>query len=87
MPALMIVPGPHFINSVDDLLENHMETNAFRLMLAMSIVFAGAFGVLLGGWLALSGAPQAALVVSAMTIGLVLGSRVARLFQAAKYRS
>jgi uncharacterized membrane protein YjjP (DUF1212 family) len=72
VPALMIVPGPHFINSVDDLLENHMETSAFRLMLAMSIVFAGAFGVLFGGWLALSDAPEATSSAPPINITLFL---------------
>jgi uncharacterized membrane protein YjjP (DUF1212 family) len=57
VPALMIVPGPHFINSVDDLLENHLRTSVFRLVLGMSIVFAGALGVILGGWLTLNAAP------------------------------
>jgi uncharacterized membrane protein YjjP (DUF1212 family) len=57
VPALMIVPGPHFINSVDDLLENHLRTSVFRLVLGMSIVFAGALGAILGGWLTLSAAP------------------------------
>ncbi len=57
VPALMIVPGPHFINSVDDLLENHLRTSVFRLVLGMSIVFAGALGAILGGWLTLSTAP------------------------------
>ena len=57
VPALMIVPGPHFINSVDDLLENHLRTSVFRLVLGMSIVFAGALGAVFGGWLTLSTAP------------------------------
>jgi uncharacterized membrane protein YjjP (DUF1212 family) len=51
VPALMLVPGPHLINSVDDMLENHMETAASRLMLAASILLAAALGVVLGGWL------------------------------------
>jgi len=57
VPALMIVPGPHFINSVDDLLENHLRTSVFRLVLGMSIVFAGALGAILGAWLTLNAAP------------------------------
>jgi uncharacterized membrane protein YjjP (DUF1212 family) len=53
VPALMLVPGPHLINSVYDMLENHMQTGVCRLALAVGILVAAAFGVVLGGWLTL----------------------------------
>ena len=53
VPALMLVPGPHLINGVHDMLENHMQTGLCRLGLATSILIATALGVALGGWLTL----------------------------------
>jgi uncharacterized membrane protein YjjB (DUF3815 family) len=53
VPALMLVPGPHFINSMHDMLDNHMHTGICRLALAMSMLIAAALGVVLGAWLAL----------------------------------
>jgi uncharacterized membrane protein YjjP (DUF1212 family) len=58
VPALMLVPGPHLINSVDDMLENHMETALARLMLATSILLAAALGAALG--VVLTGSQDAA---------------------------
>ncbi len=53
VPALMLVPGPHLINSAQDMLDNHMQTGVCRLGLAMGILIATALGVVLGGWLTL----------------------------------
>ena len=53
VPALMLVPGPHLINSVYDMLDNHVQTGICRLVLGMGIVIATALGVVLGGWLTL----------------------------------
>jgi uncharacterized membrane protein YjjB (DUF3815 family) len=53
VPALMLVPGPHLINGVHDMLENHMQTGVCRLGLASGILVATALGVALGGWLTL----------------------------------
>jgi uncharacterized membrane protein YjjB (DUF3815 family) len=53
VPALMLVPGPHLINGVDDLLDNHVQTGVSRLALAAGILMAAALGVLLGRWLTL----------------------------------
>ena len=49
----MLVPGPHLINSVYDMLENHMPTGLCRLSLASGILIATALGVVLGAWLSL----------------------------------
>ena len=46
----MLVPGPHLINGVHDLLENHMQTGVCRLALATGILLTAALGVALGGW-------------------------------------
>jgi uncharacterized membrane protein YjjP (DUF1212 family) len=53
VPALMLVPGPHLIKGMHDMLENHMQTSLCRLGLAMGILIATALGVVLGGWLTL----------------------------------
>jgi uncharacterized membrane protein YjjP (DUF1212 family) len=51
VPALMLVPGPHLINGVNDTLENHLRTAICRLGLSAGILIAAALGVVLGGWL------------------------------------
>lgn len=53
VPALMLVPGPHLINGVYDIVENHMQTGLSRLTLAAGILCGAALGVFLGGWLTL----------------------------------
>ncbi len=53
VPALMLVPGPHLINGVHDMLENHMQTGVCRLALASGVIVATTLGVALGGWLTL----------------------------------
>ena len=53
VPALMLVPGPHLINSVHDLLDNHMQTGVCRLALGTGILITAALGVVLGAWVTL----------------------------------
>jgi uncharacterized membrane protein YjjP (DUF1212 family) len=53
VPALMLVPGPHLINGLYDMIENNMQTGIPRLGLACSILVAAAMGIFLGGWLTL----------------------------------
>jgi uncharacterized membrane protein YjjP (DUF1212 family) len=53
VPALMLVPGPHFINSLHDIVENNMTTGLARLGLACTIMLAASLGIFLGGWLTL----------------------------------
>jgi uncharacterized membrane protein YjjB (DUF3815 family) len=48
VPALMIVPGPHLINGLLDLVDNHLTMSMARLWLAIGILLAGALGVILG---------------------------------------
>ncbi|MEN3111507.1 threonine/serine exporter ThrE family protein [Uliginosibacterium paludis] len=53
VPALMLVPGPHLINGLYDMLENNMQTGLSRLGLALGILVAAAAGVFAGGYLTL----------------------------------
>lgn len=53
VPALMLVPGPHLINGLYDMIENNMQTGIPRLGLAAGILVAAAMGIFLGGWLTL----------------------------------
>jgi uncharacterized membrane protein YjjP (DUF1212 family) len=48
VPALMLVPGPHLINGLFDLIDNQLPMSLFRLWLAAGILLASALGVVLG---------------------------------------
>jgi uncharacterized membrane protein YjjP (DUF1212 family) len=48
VPALMLVPGPHLINGLLDLIDNYLPMSLSRLGLAMGILLASALGVALG---------------------------------------
>jgi uncharacterized membrane protein YjjP (DUF1212 family) len=48
MPALMLVPGPHLINGLLDLIQNHLPMSLARLWLAVGILLASALGIVLG---------------------------------------
>src|SRR5262249_9704481 len=48
VPALMLVPGPHLINGVLDLIDNHLPMSMARLGLAAGILLASALGIVLG---------------------------------------
>lgn len=50
VPALMLVPGPHFINGVADIFENQIVPGTARLVLAAGIMLAAALGVASGAW-------------------------------------
>jgi uncharacterized membrane protein YjjB (DUF3815 family) len=51
VPGLMLVPGPHLINGLYDLYENHIQTGLCRLVLAAGILLSAAAGVCVGAWL------------------------------------
>lgn len=53
VPFLMIVPGPHLINGVYDMTENHIQTGLSRLGLATVLLFGAALGVYIGARLTL----------------------------------
>jgi uncharacterized membrane protein YjjB (DUF3815 family) len=46
----MLVPGPHLINSLIDMLGNHIPSGFCRLVLGIGILMSAAFGALLGAW-------------------------------------
>jgi uncharacterized membrane protein YjjP (DUF1212 family) len=48
VPALMVIPGPHIINGLLDLIDNHVPMSIFRLALASGILLAAALGIILG---------------------------------------
>jgi len=48
VPALMLVPGPHLINALFDLIDNQLPMSLSRMGLAAGILFASALGVVLG---------------------------------------
>src|SRR5262249_23700216 len=55
VPALMLVPGPHLINGVMDLIDNYLPMSLARLGLAAGILLASALGIVLGVELTLPG--------------------------------
>jgi uncharacterized membrane protein YjjB (DUF3815 family) len=48
VPALMVVPGPHLLTGVEDILDNHITAGMARLGLATSLLAAAALGAVLG---------------------------------------
>jgi uncharacterized membrane protein YjjP (DUF1212 family) len=48
VPALMVMPGPHLINGLLDLIDNHLPMSLARLGLAAGLLTAAAAGVALG---------------------------------------
>ena len=48
VPALMLVPGPHLINGLFDLFDNHLPMSLARLGLAGGILLASGLGIAVG---------------------------------------
>jgi uncharacterized membrane protein YjjP (DUF1212 family) len=48
VPALMLVPGPHIINGLLDLIDNYVPMALARLGLATGILLASALGIVVG---------------------------------------
>jgi uncharacterized membrane protein YjjB (DUF3815 family) len=48
VPSLMLVPGPHLINGLLDLVDNYVPMGLARLGLATSILIACALGIVIG---------------------------------------
>jgi uncharacterized membrane protein YjjP (DUF1212 family) len=55
VPALMLVPGPHLINGILDLIDNYLPMSLARLGLAAGILLASTLGIVLGIELTLPG--------------------------------
>lgn len=68
----MLVPGPHLINGVRDMLDNHIQPGLCRLGLAAAILIATALGVVLGAWLTLGLATVSTSPSQAMRLTLPL---------------
>ena len=77
VPALMLVPGPHLINGVYDMFENHIQTGVSRLALATGVLIATALGVVLGGWLTLGPTTLSTAPSEAIPLTLVLDAALA----------
>jgi uncharacterized membrane protein YjjP (DUF1212 family) len=58
VPALVLVPGPHIINGLLDVVDNYIPMAVARLTLAASILLVTALGVTLGMELILSEIPR-----------------------------
>jgi uncharacterized membrane protein YjjB (DUF3815 family) len=72
VPSLMLVPGAHLLNAVNDMLENHMPTGLGRLGLSTGILIAAGLGVLLGKWLVLGMTPASAAPSATVPLTLLL---------------
>ncbi len=48
VPALVVVPGPHFVNGMFDLIDNGITMSISRLSLAAGILSAAALGAVIG---------------------------------------
>jgi uncharacterized membrane protein YjjB (DUF3815 family) len=48
VPALMVVPGPHLINGLLDLIDNYVPMSLARLVLATGILLASTAGIVIG---------------------------------------
>jgi uncharacterized membrane protein YjjP (DUF1212 family) len=79
VPSLMLVPGAHLLNAVNDMLENHMLTGLGRIGLAAGILIAAGLGVLLGKWLTLGMTPAAAAPSATVPLTLLLDVALAGL--------
>jgi uncharacterized membrane protein YjjP (DUF1212 family) len=71
VPALMLVPGPHLINGLFDLIDNYLPMALSRLGLAVGILLASALGVVLGVELTLPGPVFAEHTGSAERLNLI----------------
>jgi uncharacterized membrane protein YjjB (DUF3815 family) len=77
VPALMLVPGPHLINGVHDMVDNHMQAGLSRLGLASGILIAAALGVALGVGLTIGLSPLSTAPSEAMRLTLLLDMALA----------
>ncbi|MBA4107538.1 MAG: hypothetical protein C0485_17515 [Pirellula sp.] len=59
VPCLMLVPGPHLINALLDLVDNYIPMAIARFALASGILLASGLGLLVGIELTLTALPEA----------------------------
>jgi uncharacterized membrane protein YjjP (DUF1212 family) len=72
VPSLMLVPGPHLLNGLFDLIDNHVPMSLARLALATGILFASSAGIVLGLELTLAEIPSAGQPAAAGHLNLSL---------------
>jgi uncharacterized membrane protein YjjP (DUF1212 family) len=58
VPCLMLVPGPHLINGLLDLIDNYLPMSLARLGLAAGILMASSLGLLAGVEVTLAALPE-----------------------------
>jgi uncharacterized membrane protein YjjP (DUF1212 family) len=70
VPALMIVPGPHLLNGLFDLMDNQVSMGLSRLGLAAGLLIASALGIVIGARLTLPspGLPERPPVMVELTL-------------------
>jgi uncharacterized membrane protein YjjP (DUF1212 family) len=91
VPALMVIPGPHLINGLLDLIDNHLPMSLSRLGLATGILLASALGIVLGVELTVPGpsitrpdaGPVQLILVSDMALAGVVASGFAVFYNTA----
>ena len=71
VPALMLIPGPHLVNGLLDLVDNFVPMGLARLALAASIVAASALGIIIGIELTLPDIPTAEQTVRAGYLNVI----------------
>jgi uncharacterized membrane protein YjjP (DUF1212 family) len=77
VPALMVVPGPHLINGLLDLIDNHLPMSLARLGLAAGLLTAAAAGVALGVELVLPGPAPVRQAAGTVTLNLASDAALA----------
>jgi uncharacterized membrane protein YjjP (DUF1212 family) len=71
VPSLMLIPGPHLINSLLDLIENYLPMSVARFALATGIIIASALGIVMGVELTLSDTPIANPAIGTAHLNLI----------------
>jgi uncharacterized membrane protein YjjP (DUF1212 family) len=77
VPALMLVPGPHLINGLMDLIDNDLPMSVARFGLAMGIMLASGLGLVLGIELTLADPSFSGSAARAEHLGLAIDMMLA----------
>jgi uncharacterized membrane protein YjjP (DUF1212 family) len=83
VPCLMLVPGPHLINGLMDLIDNYLTMSIARLALALAILVAASLGLLIGVQLTLPSLPELKQSFKVEQLGLVADMLLAGVVTAA----
>jgi len=71
VPSLMLIPGPHLLNGLFDLVDNYLPMSLARLGLATAIILVSALGIVLGIELTLPGPPNAEQSANSVHLNLI----------------